>query len=265
MYTAPWPLRMIARVPLWAMAQISGVLSLLWWYVLPIRVGQARQNLQRVFPELAPGPVLRKMMQELILGYLEILCYDRLELEVTGAEALCERPGIVLAGHLGSWDIGVLASGDAVPMALFLKRPKNPHVFAWLEAQRLAHRVTCLWDGSTLDDGLVMLDAGKNLFFVQDQRLNRGIELPFFGQPARTSVGFAAAIQRRPLCPVWTVSVWREGVGRHRIHFAPFFLPERSEDPQEDRRLLSLAANRWYEEQIRARPWAWLWLHRRWK
>ncbi|HNC99934.1 MAG TPA: lauroyl acyltransferase, partial [Myxococcota bacterium] len=122
-----------------------------------------------------------------------------------------------------------------------------------------------LWDGSRLEQGLAELDSGKNLLFVQDQRLNRGLELPFFGHPARTSVGFAAAIQRRPQRPVRTVAVWREGVGRHRVHFAPFPMPERSEDPAEDRRLISLAANHWYEEQIRARPWAWLWLHLRWK
>lgn len=265
MYTPPWPLRLLARLPLWAMAWLSHALSWLWWYLLPIRRASACENLRRAFPGLQPKAPLRRMMQELVLGYLEILRFEEIEVEVTGAELVRARPGFLLAGHLGSWDLGMLVCSDAVPMAVFLKKPKNRHAFAWLEAQRLRHGLSCLWDGSRLEQGLAELDAGKSLLFVQDQRLNRGVELPFFGQPARTSLGFAAAIQRRPQLPVWTVVIWREGVGRHRIHFAPLPMPNRSEDPAEDRRLITLAANRWYEEQIRARPWAWLWLHQRWK
>jgi Kdo2-lipid IVA lauroyltransferase/acyltransferase len=265
MYTPPWPLRLLARLPFRGMAWISHVLSWLWWYVFPLRRRVACENLQRALPGVEPGPVLRRMMQELVLGYLEILRFDDLKVEITGTASMRGQPGILLGGHLGSWDVGVMACSDVVPMAVFFKKPNNRYVYAWLEAQRQRHQLSCLWDGSRLEDGLAELDAGKILLFVQDQRLNRGVELPFFGHPARTSMAFAAAIQRRPQYPVWAGVMWREAVGRHRVHFAPFPMPERSEDPAEDRRLITLAANQWYETQIRARPWSWLWLHRRWK
>lgn len=261
----PLPLKFLGLLPLRFSAGVAWLLAWIWWLFFPIRRGEALQNLQRALPMLPPRSTLVRMMRELILGYLEMLRFSSLAITVTGAEGPREHPGIMLGGHSGSWDIGLLVCGDQVPTASFLHRPGSRWVEDWLTTLREAHGVLCLWDGSSLKEGLAVLDSGRNLFFVQDQRLNRGMLVPFFGQPARTSVAFAAAIQRRPGRPVWTAWCYRLGIGRHHVHFAPFPMPERSNDPEEDRRILTEAANRWYEERIRERPWGWLWLHRRWK
>jgi KDO2-lipid IV(A) lauroyltransferase len=256
---------MARRLPLWMADAFSWVAAWFWWYFLPIRRKETVERLRTALPEVPAGPTLRRMMHDLVLGYFEILQFDRLQIEVTGAEGPAARPGPMLAGHLGSWDIVALGIADAVPVALFLRTIRDPWVRARLSELRDAHHIHRLESGSTLADADAAYALGRSVIFVQDQRYNKGPAVPLFGSPARTSPGFAVSILKNPGLGVWTVTGWRVGPGRHRIHFAPFEGPELTSDRAADVLALTAAANRWYEAEIRQRPWSWLWLHRRWK
>ena len=96
-----------------------------------------------------------------------------------------------------------------------------------------------------------------------DQKLNNGIEAPFFGRPAMTAPALASfALKFR--CPVFPVHVVREAPARlHVIFEPPMDLPD-SGDKQADVLAMTTAANLILERWIRERPGAWLWLHRRW-
>jgi lauroyl/myristoyl acyltransferase len=226
-----------------------------WWLVLPIRRAEAVDNLRRALPDVPPRPTLTRMMHDLALGYVEILQFPRLTIAVEG---LPVPPGsLLLGGHGGSWDVALLAWADAIPLGIFLKTPTDPWARELLARLRREHDVLALETGSRMEQAYAALDAGRSIFFVQDQRYGKGLVSPFFGQPARTSAGLAAAAQKtgRPVYGCWQ---WREGVGRHRLHVAPLAL---AGDLQE----MTDAANAFYEARIRERPHGWLWLHRRWK
>ncbi len=245
---------MLRKLPLGLASGLGWVLAWLWWTVLPLRRREAVDNLRHAMPELSPGPVLRRMMHDLVLGYVELFQFERLQIDVTGAENV--RGAIVIGGHGGAWDVALLAWAEAFPLAIFLRTPKDPFVAKLLADMRDAHGVVRMETGATMKDAYAQLESGRNVYFVQDQRHNKGPALPFLGRPARTSLGAAVASLKtgRPVYGAWQ---WREGVGRHRLHIAPLVV----EGTAEER---TVQMNRFYEEQIRARPHGWLWLHKRW-
>ena len=107
------------------------------------------------------------------------------------------------------------------------------------------------------------LENGGSLGLLIDQKMNDGISVPFFGRPAMTAPALAQ-LARRFRLPVLPVYVVRLEPQRFRLVCeAP--LPIRyTADRAADVRALSAAANATLERWIRARPGAWLWLHRRW-
>lgn len=256
-------LAVLRRVPLRLADLVAWKIAWVWWLLLPIRKRQAVENLKAALPDLAPRRTLVRTMHDLVLGYVEILRFERLAIVVEGADAV-EPGSLVLAGHGGSWDVALLAWADAFPLAIFLKTPKDPWVRDRLAELRRAHDVMALETGATLHDAYVALDAGRSVMFVQDQRFDRGVTSPFFGRPAKTSAALAVAALKtgRPVFGAWQ---WREGIGRHRLKIERLPLPTPTGDRAADIQAITDAANRWYETCIRAYPHGWLWLHRRWR
>ncbi len=246
---------MLRGLPLSLASALGWVLAWTWWTVVPLRRREAVENLRAALPSVLPGPTLRRMMHDLVLGYVELFQFERLEITVEGAAAV--RGAVVIAGHGGAWDVALLAWAEAFPLAIFLRTPRDPFVAKLLASLRDAHGVVRLETGSTMKDAYAQLEAGRSVYFIQDQRHNKGPALPFFGRPARTSLGAAVASIKsgRPVYGAWQ---WREGVGRHRLVIAP--LPVEG-----DAEARTVTMNEFYEAQIRARPHGWLWLHRRWK
>lgn len=252
----PWPLLDAAA---WALAWI-------WWWLIPIRRREAQRNLSAALPDHARDggrAVLCRMMHDIALSYLEIAGWDRIPIRLEGAEPLRDRPAPVLYGHLGAWDIGLPAIGDATPTACFLRPPALPAARRFIARLRDAHRVHRLEERATLRDADDQLAQGRSVLFVQDQRFNRGIPVDFFGRPALTSAAFAAFVLRHPDRPPRCAQVWREGRAHH-VRIAPFPLPPLTGDRAEDVRRITQATADWYAARIRERPHGWLWLHRRW-
>jgi KDO2-lipid IV(A) lauroyltransferase len=145
-----------------------------------------------------------------------------------------------------------------------VRTPADPWTRRFLAAQRAAHDVVAFDTGARMDAAYAALDAGRSVFFVQDQRHAKGVPSPFFGRPARTSVGLAAAHLRTGR-PIWAVWQRRVGVGAHHVWAAPLPLPPRTGDATADLQAITDACNAWYEARIREHPHGWLWLHRRWR
>lgn len=246
---------LVARVPLRVVDVTAWALAWAWWTVVPIRKRVAVANLRAAIPTAPPRTTLVRMLHDLVLSYAELLQFERLDLRVEGAEDLAGA--IILAGHGSAWDVVLCAAGEAYPTSIFLRTPKDRWVQAWLARLRDAHGVGRLETGATMADAYAALAAGRNVLFIQDQRHNAGPALPFFGRPARTSLGAAVAARKtgRPIYGMWQ---WREGVGRHVIRLRRLDL---SGDPE----AVTTALNGWYAEQIRSAPSGWLWLHDRWK
>jgi len=106
------------------------------------------------------------------------------------------------------------------------------------------------------------LAEGEALGLLVDQKLNEGLELPFLGQPARTTSA-PAEFALRFRCPVIPAHAERIGPCRFRVVLEPPLPLPQSGDRAADVRALTMALNARIEAWIRARPQEWLWLHRR--
>jgi KDO2-lipid IV(A) lauroyltransferase len=203
------------------------------------------------------------------------------------------RGVFLLGAHLGNWEM----SGR--PITLYrgtlhtIARPAdNPHLERELSRvrQRLGFAVIHK-RGAARRMLQVLRDHGR-IGILPDQRVqeHEGILVPFFGHPALTTP-ILARLSRRTHCPVVPVFAYPEPGGRYHLVVRPPILPD--DDPatapatppapgslppeaaiaatttDADPEALAVAAlTRRYlaviEEEIRAHPHMWLWMHRRW-
>jgi KDO2-lipid IV(A) lauroyltransferase len=266
----PLAVWLIARTPLPIAAALSWLLSWIWWTAIPVRRKLAVRNLRASLPGLDPGPPLRQMLRGMILGYFELFRElhrpGTVTLAIDGVEPIVARsrggrPTLVLATHLGSYDLigGLLVQRTGVPSTVVVKVPRAPALAALLEKVRTGYGLGILANKRGSMARIYELVArGELVGFFLDQRLARGIPVPFFGRQALTAPSLAVAAAKTGE-DVYFLEYWREGVGRHGCHFhGP--LP-RTGSIEGDTAAFTLCI----EEAIRRRPHSWLWLHDRWK
>ena len=210
------------------------------------------------------------MMRGLVLGYFELFRELRrpgsIRLAIEGTEAIAARVSagkgtLVLAGHFGSWDLvgPLIVRQTGFPATVVVKVPRSAPVAALMEAVRTKFGMGLLPNRrGVMPQVYEALEAGRLVVFVLDQKLARGIPVPFFGRPALTAPSLAAAAAKSG-ATVHFLEYWREEIGRHGASFSsPVAVTGRLEDD-------TAAFTRHIEEAIRCRPHNWLWLHDRWK
>jgi KDO2-lipid IV(A) lauroyltransferase len=240
----------------------------------------AHRNLARAFPAMpAAGraAVVRDMWDNLGRTIAE---YPHLEafldfgpgrrIEVVGLEHLVAqrddgRPGFMVGGHIGNWEIGpVVGKGHGLDMAVVFRAPNNPYV------ARLLTRLRAPVAGEQVPKGpdgarriLRLIGHGQHIGILIDQKMNDGIAVPFFGRPAMTAPA-AAQLALRHRLPVCMVRGERLGGARFRYTIMPpEDMPATGERTGDVRALTERLTAR-LESWIRERPAQWLWLHRRW-
>jgi KDO2-lipid IV(A) lauroyltransferase len=260
----------VARTPLAVAACVSTAVAWLWWLLVPIRRRLAVHNFRSAFPDVPPGAPLRRMMDGLVLGYFELLHEERVpgsvDLSIEGAGPIAERGKagkgtLVFAGHLGSWDLvgPLLARRTGIKATVVVKVPRSKAVGELIERVRATYGLGLLPNkAGSMPRVYELLEEGHLVVFVIDQRLARGVAVPFFGRPALTAPAVAVAAARTSV-PVHFLEYWREGTGRHHATFsAPLEVTGKAEDD-----VAAFTAR--IEEAVRRRPHNWLWLHDRWK
>ena len=95
-----------------------------------------------------------------------------------------------------------------------------------------------------------------------DQKINTGMEIPFFGRGAFTGDAVARFAMRFN-CPVFPVRTERLADGRFKVTVEePWTFPP--DGNNDDVRAALTRINQRLEDWIRARPGQWLWMHKRW-
>lgn len=190
--------------------------------------------------------------------------------------AVEEGPGgaVLVAGHLGNWEVGLAALGASdVPSSVVVKPQRNRGVDRLVRRRREALGVEPIEMGRAARDAPAALRDGRVVVLAADQdALQRGVFVPFLGRPASTHRG-PAALSLALDVPLVHAAVVREGRGwsvvvervdRSGLGDADAGGPV-AEDPDRDVRALT---RRWVallEREIRERPRQYLWFHRRWK
>jgi KDO2-lipid IV(A) lauroyltransferase len=178
------------------------------------------------------------------------------------------KPALLVTGHLANWEVLVPSAVELnLPIAIMYRAAKNPFVDRLVQTLRrraLGVEVPMFAKGAEgARAALAHLKSGGMLGLLVDQKLDDGIAVPFFGEPAMTAPA-AASFALHLGCAVLPVHAVRLGAARFRLICEPPLELPASGARRADIAALTARINARLEAWIRADPAAWLWLHRRW-
>ncbi len=266
--------------------------SAYWWRRLaPIvsrkRHKRALDNLAIAFPEKSDEARLRICLahwENLGRVMAETMQIDRLIADPERIKIVDEKlfgrysnklgAAVGVSLHMGNWEIAIwpFVVANANPAGVY-RTVTNPYVDDYLRRQRQD-----LFPGGMFGRGQVgghddsqktariltdFVRRGGRLGLVCDLYDRTGIEVPFFGQPARTQA-IAAMIARRVGSRIWMSRCKRIGSGSNfEIDIKELRVP-RSANQADDVRWTMTEMQKQYETWVRELPEQWMWSNRRW-
>jgi KDO2-lipid IV(A) lauroyltransferase len=175
------------------------------------------------------------------------------------------KPGLMFGAHIGNWEL-VAAVGKklGVPVTTLYRPPSNPFIAAEMERIRsfVEHMVVSR-RGAAVQIAAA-LGRGAHVAIIIDQRVQEGVEIPFFGRPSLSNplIGILA---RHFEYPVHGAHCVRLPDGRFRMEMTPPLELPRDADGRIDADAANRVVHDTIEGWIRRQPDQWLWLHGRWK
>lgn len=171
-------------------------------------------------------------------------------------------PAIFFSGHLANWEISAPSLRQQhIDVDLIYRAPNNPYVKKILDRCRSMDGTLRTYPKSSQGMRQVMtaLKEGRRIGILIDQKYNQGIEVPFFGKPAMTSLAFIQLAKKFncPLIPVQVERIDNSAKFRVTVH--------KPLDLSKDDHTLITEAHTLLEGWIRNAPANWLWVHKRWK
>ncbi|MSP42938.1 MAG: lauroyl acyltransferase [Alphaproteobacteria bacterium] len=173
---------------------------------------------------------------------------------------------IFVSGHFANWELLALALvRHHVPVMAVYRAASNPLADEIITALRNEAGTPHLAPKGPAGARMLLnwIKERKFVAMLADQKMNDGVEAPFFSRPAMCPPA-AAQLALRYGCPIVFATIRRT----HGAHFVievqePFYI-SRGADRAQDIREGVIEINRRLETFIRAHPAQWLWLHRRW-
>ncbi len=198
---------------------------------------------------------------------------DTGRIEVVGMENFVRlkddgKPAIIFSAHLANWELpAVCAARHGLPVTAVYRTPNNPRVAEEIARIRAGSMGELLAAGSGQAVAFSMaavLDRGGHLGMLVDQRLTRGLMIPFFGRPAPTNPTLGR-LARQFDCPVHGARVVRLPGNRFRVELTDEIELPRDADGLVEVEGAMRRVNEIVEGWVREHPGQWLWLHRRWR
>lgn len=273
-------LRLLGGLSLAGAQRLGRVIGRLFWVTNGKTRRTVEDNLARCLPELDPDERARLARRSLIetgMGLIETGTTwrwprERIEPVVTGMPGFeqIERAleagqgAILLAPHMGNWELGGLATAARVPTTIMYRPPREPAMERLLvEARARTGASMAPANLGGVRKALRALKRGELVAILPDQapRHGEGVTAPFFGQPALTMT-LIRTLSRRTDAAVFTG--WAErlpGARGFRIHYEPVTEPVGHDDPVE----AAMALNREIERVVREEPAQYQWTYRRFR
>ncbi len=276
-----WPVEAFFGYVLFSLARLlpvrfaSAFMGRIFCIVAPLTPWQtrARLNLSYAMPELdrtRQTEILHKMWENLgrVIGeypHVGHLARDN-RVEFVGLEHIrnLKTGGLLIGAHIGNWEVGPLAAISVGKRVAAIYRPlNNPLLANLLTRRKRAYGGDIYRKGREAALGMVTALRKKNIMCVLvDQQLREGMNVPFFGHPARTSISHIKIAIKKQV-PIFYMRTERLAGVRFRVTISP---PISLPDTADDVSVLALATqiNAELESWIRAAPEQWFWPHRRW-
>lgn len=176
------------------------------------------------------------------------------------------KPALVFAAHLANWELPALvATAYGLDTAILYRAPNLAGVAEAIQHIRAVNMGTLI---ATTRDAAVNLAAalerGAHVAMLVDQYFTQGIDVTFFGRPARTNP-LIARLARHFDCPIHGARVIRLGGRQFRGELTDAIVPPRDAEGRIDVQGTMQAITSVVEGWVREHPEQWLWLHRRWR
>ena len=278
-YIAVWPVyAVLSRMPV---NLVSNILGTIGRNVGP-RISlsnRIRDNLRLVWPRISDSEIekiVRGVCDNFARVNSDYWSLDQIRrdqdnrIEIVGAEHLVAlrdtgKSGILLAGHLGNWEMVTLAARmHDLPLTVVYRPFNNPLIDAYVRDWQRGSGVELIMKGR---DGArrltqVLKGDGHTIMLV-DVRMNDGVRIPFLGVEAMTPAAPAALALKYDALLV-PVRVERTGPAHFRVTVEEPRSPVNTGDRNADIAATMSWVNERFGEWIRARPEQWMWFHRRW-
>ena len=174
------------------------------------------------------------------------------------------RGVVCAASHFGNFELLARAVPSRGVQLSVIVRNLGDAFGRWVLDRRSLTGVTNLPDRGSSGPALAALRRGEVLAIAVDQNMRpaRGIFVEFFGDKACTTPA-AAVFALRAGAPLIAAFPLRQADGSHLVRIrGPFSTQLSGHAAVED---LTQQITSALEEEIRARPDHWFWVHRRWK
>lgn len=241
----------------------------------------ARINMQRCFPH-ASKPEIDRLLDRMWDNFGRLVgenpnmrhyappTYDE-RAEISGQEIVLElerqgQPYVLVSGHFANWEVmGAAIAKLNLNCNITYRHANNPLIDQRILDSRHAYGIKLLTakGGVGAKQLLANLREGVSVALMNDQKMNDGIAVPFFGHDAMTAPG-PAKMAMRFGAPIVPIAVRRLGGTRFRVTFYEPIEQSTSEDKAQALLDTVTHINQWVERRIIEAPEQWFWVHRRW-
>ena len=181
--------------------------------------------------------------------------------------ALAEGRGVILlTGHLGNWEmVGVRIAAEGYPLNVIARAQRDDRLTEYIRRTREVTGMRVLHRDQSVRQSLRALRRNELVGVLLDQNAgDDGVFVDFFGRSASTAPGAAAFALRTGAVVVPTFG-WRKPDDSHVVEIGEAVPLVKTGDRQKDILANTARYTKVIEEQIRAHPEQWFWLHKRWK
>ena len=224
----------------------------------------AKENFRRIGENMACAIRTSRCKAEEINAILEVAGVNKLRFPPEGT---APESRIVAIGHFGNFELFahcfLFVRGYRFATTYrALRQPSLNRLFQQLREESGCEFFERRTEGEALRRALN--EGGLLLGILSDQHAgDRGLDLPFFGQPCSTSAA-PAVLSLRYQCPLFTAICYRTGLARWRIEVGDE-IPTAHEGKARAPEDIMLDVNRAFETAVRNDPANWFWVHKRWK
>lgn len=258
------------------------ILTLLFYYLIPIRKKTVLENLKIAFPQKSISELkylALKSYHNFCISMVEILLMPYLSkekvaslVELKNSDLLLQKYNqgnglIVLAAHFSNWEY-IAASIPLqinVPVYIVVKNQRNPFVNDWINKARTKWGNKVIPLGVSIRTTYSVLKNKDILAMIADQRgPEDGLKLEFFGRLTSVFTGPAILSLKTNAPLLYLIPIRRPDYS----YFAEVYQVDQSnlpEDFDEKVKVLSERMIKYLEKIITQYPEQWLWMHRRWK
>ena len=233
-------------------AEIDAILMKVWDNLG--RVGGEFAHLDRVWnydPE-------RPLEGRIELPDATIALFDKLINDGKGA--------LIFSAHLANWELPALAApAYGLDSAVLFRRPNIAAVDRAVQDIRAVNMGEMI--PTALDAPVRLLKAlenGRHVGMLVDQHYSKGVDVTFFGRPAKANPLLARLAQKIE-CPIHGTRIVRLPNDRFRAEVTDEVEPVRDASGKVDVQATTQKITSIIEGWIREHPEQWLWLHRRWR